>query len=127
MTGPANVTSKGFASVGCCTDAKVDYKKETRLQRGSSDVVRSSMPPKRKPQRSRRARTPKRQRRMTYGQVGGVSPGLTVGIGKAGYGITKAFGEHQTKRAIKIAGKRRREVEHGKRKRYAGESLNCSM
>ena len=59
--------------------------------------------------------------------MGGVSPGLTVGIGKTGYGITKALGEHQTKRAIKIAGKRRREVEHGKRKRYAGESLNCSI
>ena len=29
---------------------------------------------------------------MTYGQVGGVSPGLIVGIGKAGYGITKALG-----------------------------------
>ena len=45
---------------------------------------------------------------MTYGQMGGVSPGLLVGIGKAGYGITKAIGEHQTKRAIKIAEKRRR-------------------
>ena len=40
---------------------------------------------------------------MTYGQAGGVSPGLIVGIGKAGYGITKALGEHQTKQAIKIA------------------------
>ena len=58
---------------------------------------------------------------MTYGQMGGVSPGLLVGIGKAGYGITKAIGEHQTKGAIKIAEKRRREVEQGKRKRYAGE------
>ena len=69
----------------------------------------------------------KRQRRMTYGQVGGVSPGLIVGIGKASYGITKALGDHQTKRAIKIAGKRRREVEQGKRKRYAGESFNFSI
>ena len=32
---------------------------------------------------------------------GGVSPGLTVGIGKAGYRITKAIGEHQQKRAKK--------------------------
>ena len=64
---------------------------------------------------------------MTYGQVGGVSPGLIVGIGKAGYGITKALGYHQTKRAIKIAEKRRREVEQSKRKRYAGESFNCSI
>ena len=58
---------------------------------------------------------------------GGVSPGLIVGIGKAGYGITKALGDHQTKRAIKIAEKRRREVEQGKRKRYASESFNCSI
>ena len=54
---------------------------------------------------------------MTYGQVWGVSPGLIVGIGKAGYGITKALGDHQTKTAIKIAEKRRREVGQGKRKR----------
>ena len=40
---------------------------------------------------------------MTYGQAGAVSPSLIVGIGKAGYGITKALGEHQTKQAIKIA------------------------
>ena len=64
---------------------------------------------------------------MTYGQVGGVSPGLIVAIGKAGYGITKAIGDHQTKRAIKIGEKRRREVASGKRKRYAGESFNCSI
>ena len=57
---------------------------------------------------------------MTYGQAGGVSQGLIVGIGKAGYGITKALRDHQTKRAIRIAEKRRREVEQGKRKRYAG-------
>ena len=85
------------------------------------------MPPKRKRQRSRRARTAKRRRRMTYGQLGGVSPGMIVGIGKAGYGITKALGEHQTQRAIKIAEKRRREVEPGKRKRYAGEPFNCCL
>ena len=89
------------------------------------------MGPKSKRKRKRtttRRRTPaKRQRRMTYGEMGGVSPGLLVGIGKAGYGITKAIGEHQTKRAIKIAEKRRREVEQGKRKRYAGESFNCSI
>ena len=64
---------------------------------------------------------------MTYGQVGGVSPGLIVGIGKAGYGITKAIGDHETKRAIKIGEKRRREVASGKRKRYAGESFNGSI
>ena len=43
---------------------------------------------------------------MTYGQAGGVSPGLIVGIGKAGYRITKALGGYKTKRAIKIAEKR---------------------
>jgi len=46
---------------------------------------------------------------------------------KAGYGITKALGDYQTKRATKIAEKRRREVEQGKRKRYAGELFNCSI
>ena len=87
------------------------------------------MRPKRKRKRTTtRGRPPaKRPRRMTYGQVGGVSPGLLVGIGKAGYGITKAIGDHQTKRAIKIGEKRRREVASGKRKRYAGESFNCSI
>ena len=83
------------------------------------------MGPKRKRPTTRRRSPAKRARRM--GQVGGVSPGLIVGIGKAGYGITKALGDHQTKRAINIAEKRRREVESGKRKRYAGESFNCSI
>ena len=87
------------------------------------------MGPKRKRKRTTTRRRPpaKRPRRMTYGQVGGVSPGLIVGIGKAGYGITKAIGDHQTKCAIKIGEKRRREVASGKRKRYAGESFNCSI
>ena len=87
------------------------------------------MGPKRKRKRTTTGRRPpaKRPRRMTYGQVGGVSPGLIVGIGKAGYRITKAIGDHQTKRAIKIGEKRRREVASGKRKRYAGESFNCSI
>ena len=74
---------------------------------------RNEMAPKRKLRR----KPAKRQQRMIYGQVGGVSSGLIVGIGKAGYGITKALGDHLTKRAIKIAEKRRREVEQGKRKR----------
>ena len=87
------------------------------------------MPPRRKRKRptTRRRSSAKRPRRVTYSQVGGVSPGLIVGIGKAGYGITKAIGEHQTQRAIKIGEKRRREVASGKRKRYAGESFNCSI
>ena len=85
------------------------------------------MAPKRKRTTTRHRKPAKRQWRMTYGQVGGVSPGLTVGIGKAGYGITKALGDHQTKRAIKIAVKLRRDVEQGKRKPYAGESFNCSI
>ena len=88
---------------------------------------RSDMAPKRKRTTARRSKPANRQRRMTYGQVGGVSPGLIVGIGKAGYGITKALGEHQTERAIKIAEKRRRDVEQGERKRYAGESFNYSI
>ena len=80
------------------------------------------------PRRKRKRRTTRRRpRRVTYSQVGGVGVGLPVGILKAGYGITKAIGDHQTKRAIKIAEKRRREVASGKRKRYAGESFNCSI
>ena len=82
------------------------------------------MPPRRK--RKRRT-TRRRPRRVTYSQVGGVGPGLPIGILKAGYGITKAIGDHQTKRAIEIGEKRRREVVSGKRKRYAGESFNCSI
>ena len=88
---------------------------------------RSDMARKRKRTTTRRRKSAKRQRYMTFGQVGGVSPGLIVGIGKAGYGITKALGDHQTKRAIKIAEKRRREVEQGRLKQYAGESFNCSI
>ena len=78
------------------------------------------------PKRKRRMTRRRRQRR-TYSQVGGVGPGLPIGILKAGYGITKAIGDHQTKRAIKIGEKRRREVASGKRKKYAGESFNCSI
>ena len=85
------------------------------------------MGPQRKRRRTttRRRRPAKRRRRVS--QVGGVGPGLPIGILKAGYGITKAIGDHQTKRAIKIGEKRRREVASGKRKRYAGESFNCSI
>ena len=80
------------------------------------------------PRRKRKRRTTRRRpRRVTYSQVGGVGVGLPVGILKAGYGITKAIGDHQTKRAIEIGEKRRREVASGKRKRYAGESFNCSI
>ena len=84
----------------------------------------NTMPPRRK---RKRTRTQRRPRRVTYSQVGGVGVGLPVGILKAGYGITKAIGDHQTKRAIEIGEKRRREVASGKRKRYAGESFNCSI
>ena len=84
----------------------------------------NTMPPRRK--RKRRT-TRRRPRRVTYSQVGGVGVGLPVGILKAGYEITKAIGDHQTKRAIEIGEKRRREVASGKRKRYAGESFNCSI
>ena len=58
---------------------------------------RNEMTPKRKLSR----KPAKLQQHMIYGQVGGVSLGLIVGIGKAGYGITKALGDHQTKRSIK--------------------------
>ena len=79
----------------------------------------------RKRQRRTTRRRPAKRRRR--GQVGGVAASLPIGILKAGYGITEAIGDHQTKRAIKIGEKRRREVASGKRKRYAGESFNCSI
>ena len=82
---------------------------------------------KRKRTTTRRRRPAKRPRRVTYSQVGDVGPGLPIGILKAGYGITKAIGDHQTKRAIAITDKRTREWESGKRKRYGGESFNCSI
>ena len=89
---------------------------------------RNAMAPRRK---RKRTTTRRRPRSVTYRQVGGVSPGLILGIGKAGYGITKALGEHQQKRALKISAKRRRAVDEsyarGKPKRYAGESFNCSI
>ena len=84
---------------------------------------RNEIAPKRKLSR----KPAKRQQRMIYGQVGGVSPGLIVGIGKAGYGITKALGEHQQKQAKKISDKRWRDYLSGKRKSYGGESFNCSI
>ena len=83
-----------------------------------------AMAPRRKRKRTTTRRPAKRRRR---GQVGGVAVSMPLGILKAGYGITKAIGDHQTKRAIKIGEKRRREVASGKRKRYAGESFNCSI
>ena len=80
------------------------------------------------PQRKRkRTTTRRRRRRRTASQVGGVAASLPIGILKAGYAGTKAIGEHQTKRAIAIGEKRRREVASGKRKKYAGESFNCSI
>ena len=85
---------------------------------------RNAMAPRRK---RKRTTTRLRLRRRTNGQVGGVGVGLPIGIVKAGYGITKAIGDHQTKPAIKIGEKRRREVASAKRKRYAGESFNCSI
>ena len=72
-------------------------------------------------------RRPAKRRRRRVSQVGGVAASLPIGIFKAGYAGTKAIGEHQTKRAIKIGEKRRREVASGKRKKYAGESFNCSI
>ena len=80
---------------------------------------------KRKRTTTRRRRSP--AKRSRYSQVGGVSPGLIVGIGKAGYGITKAIGEHQQKRAKKISDKRWRDYMSGERKSYGGESFNCCL
>ena len=83
------------------------------------------MAPRRKRRRTTTRRPAKRRRRVS--QVGGVAASLPIGIFKAGYAGTKAIGEHQTKRAIAIGEKRRREVASGKRKKYAGESFNCSI
>ena len=79
---------------------------------------------KRKRPTTRRRSSAKRSRR---GQMGGVGPGLPIGIMKAGYGITKAIGDHQQKRAKKISDKRWRDYLSGKRKSYGGESFNCSL
>ena len=80
------------------------------------------------PKRKRKRTTTRRRRRCrTTSQMGGVAASLPIGILKAGYAGTKAIGEHQTKRAIAIGEKRRREVASGKRKKYAGESFNCSI
>ena len=92
-----------------------------------SGRCQNEMAPRRKRKRTTTRRRPPAKRPRRHGQVGGVGVGLPIGILKAGYGITKAIGDHQTKRAIKIAEKRRREVASGKRKRYAGESFNCSI
>ena len=72
-------------------------------------------------------RRPAKRRRRPVSQLGGFGPAVPISIMKAGYGITKAIGDHQTKRAIAIGEKRRREVASGKRKKYAGESFNCSL
>ena len=56
-----------------------------------------------------------------------MSPGLITGIFKTAHKTTKAIGERQEKRAKEISRKRRAEVESGKRKKYAGESFNCSI
>ena len=85
------------------------------------------MPPKRKRTTTRRRRRPPAKRRRTYSQVGGVSPGLPIGILKAGHGATKAIGEHQQKRAKKVSDKRWEDYLSGKRKSYGGESFNCSL
>ena len=106
---------------------QLDVKCIKKRDRGVQLSKRVVMGPKRKRKRSTTRRPGKRRRRVTYSQVGGVGVGLPIGILKAGYGITKAIGDHQTKRAIKIGEKRRREVVSGKRKRYAGESFNCSI
>ena len=97
------------------------YKKETCGVPLSKGFV---MRRKRKRSTTRR---PAKRRRRRVSQVGGVAASLPIGIFKAGYAGTKAIGEHQTKRAIKIGEKRRREVASGKRKKYAGESFNCSI
>ena len=86
---------------------------------------RHAMAPRRKRKRTTTGRRPP-AKRPRCGQVGGVSPALIVGIGKAGYGITKALGEHQQKQAKKISDKRWRDYLSGKRKSYGGESFNCS-
>ena len=86
---------------------------------------RHAMAPRRKRKRSTTRRPAKRRRRVS--QVGGVAASLPIGIFKAGYGITKAIGEHQQKRAKKISDKRWRDYLSGKRKSYGGESFNCSL
>ena len=102
------------------------HKKRYKNRDFSSIVPKNAMGPRRKRQRRTTRRRPAKRRRRVS-QVGGVAASLPLGILKAGYGITKAIGDHETKRAIAIGEKRRREVASGKRKKYAGESFNCSI
>ena len=116
-------------------DAAVDEVPVRRKQKKKNIKTRVFLPPS--PEicgrcghamaRKRKRRTTRRRRPRRVSQVGGVGASLPIGIMKAGYGITKAIGDHQTKRAIAIGEKRRREVASGKRKKYAGESFNCSI
>lgn len=50
-----------------------------------------------------------------------------MGISRTGYALTKALGEYAEKNAEKIHRKRMAEIKSGKRKRYAGESFNCTI
>ena len=94
-----------------------------QCQSAKCGPCRSGMGRKCKRTTTRRRKPAKRRR----GQVGGFGPAVPIGILKAGYGITKAIGEHQQARAKEISDKRWREYMQGKRKRYAGESFNCSI
>ena len=62
------------------------------------------------------------------GERGGAGPvGVVLGLPKLSYKITKRLSANQEKNAKKIHAKRLREVQTGKRKKYAGESWNCPI
>jgi len=82
------------------------------------------MPQKRRRRRGqRKSPTQRRQRKQLGEGVGAV----VAGIPKAAWKITKGLETLAKKNARKSHLKRVAEIKSGKRKRYAGESFNCSI
>jgi len=83
------------------------------------------MPQKRR--RRRRQRKSPTQRRQRKKQLGEGVGAAAVGLPKAAWKITKGLEALAKKNARKSHLKRMAEIKSGKRKRYAGESFNCSI
>ena len=122
---PDHHAEDGAVAVAEPVDEEAVLPKRYKNRGFPSIVPKNAMGPRRKRQRRTTRRRPAKRRRVS--QVGGVAASLPIGIFKAGYGITKAIGEHQQKRAKKISDKRWRDYLSGKRKSYGGESFNCSL
>ena len=81
------------------------------------------MPQKRRQRRQRKSQTQRGQRKQLGEGVGAV----VAGIPKAAWKITKGLETLAKNNAQKSHLKRMAEIKSGKRKRYAGESFNCSI